>query len=116
MVHGCSGSPSSVWRGLGPLRSSPKRRRTRPRPKGSCSVIEERQRPGGGVLQRQLVLGAGGPLGGLDDALGEAASAGDDPQWATKQLRVGQLLPRPGVAVVVEDLGAGGLQLFVEVL
>src|SRR3954467_9123633 len=111
IVHGCSGSPLRVWRGGGALRSSPKRRRVRPRPKGFLdepSVIEERKRLRGSVLQGQLVLGAGGALGGLDDAFGEAAAAGDDPQRAAEQLGVGQLLPRSGVAIVVEDLGAGG--------
>src|SRR3954462_2685375 len=108
IVHGCSGSPLRVDAGGGALRSSPKRRRTRPRPKGSRSVIEERRRLRGSVLQGQLVLGAGRALGGLDDAFGEAAAAGDDPQRAAEQLGVGQLLPRSGVAIVVEDLGAGG--------
>ena len=79
----------------------------RPRPKGALSAIEaleERPRLRGRLLHGQLVLGAGGALARLDHALGEAAAADDDAQRAAEQLGVGQLLPRPGVAIVVEDL------------
>ena len=88
-----------------------------PGPNGVESVIHPLQE-GQGLFRRRadgkLMVGVGRPLPGLDDAVGKAPAADDHAQGAAEQIRVGQLLPRTGVTLVVEDLGAGLTQLLVE--
>src|SRR6476469_5361906 len=106
IVQGRSGSPFWVCGGGGALRSRPKSRRTRPRPKIARAVGAVGEEPGGtlrSLPHRQLVLGPGTPLGGLDHAVGEDAAPDDDSQRAAEQLGVGELLARAGGAIVVED-------------
>ena len=69
---------------------------------------------GGRAVDRQAVGLAAAALGRLDDAVLEAAAPDDEAQRAAEQLGVGQLLPRPRVALVVEGLDAGRAQLLVE--
>src|SRR4051794_10031251 len=98
-VNGRSGWPRRVWAGFGPERSSPKRRRL-------LETIEQLERPGRRLAYRQAVIGPSPADLGLDGPLRERPLADDDPQRAPEQLRVGELLPGPRVAIVVDDLGA----------
>src|SRR5690242_13383583 len=108
IVHGLSGWSDRVWRGGGPERSIPNRRffvigliAGRPVPSGRL-VPELRDRLGGTLKRHAPGLAAAADLH-LDLALGEGTAADRDPQRAAEQLGIGELLPRPGVAIVVED-------------
>jgi hypothetical protein len=73
---------------------------------GRSSPLEDLQGAAGSLPNGEPVLAAVDALGGLDDPLREAAPADHDPQRAAEQLRVGELLPRAGVPIVVKDLRA----------
>ena len=80
----------------------------------SLQPLQQPGRVGGRALHRQAVALAAAALGRLDDAVLEAAAPDDEPQGAAEQLGVGELLPRPRVALVIEGLDAGGAQVLIE--
>src|SRR3984885_12622703 len=119
-VHGLSGWPDSVWSGGGPDRSRPVNRRLLTsgliarKPSGSRQAAPE----GGDLLRRVLeqhrrVLPAPPDLH-LHLAGTERALADGDAQGAPEELGVGELLPRSGIAIVVEHVQPELLELAVE--
>src|ERR671914_1065763 len=102
IVQGWSAWPRSVSGGGAPGRAGPLRRR----PRGSGKTRPKLRGRRGGALEGQRALLLGAPdlhvhLAGL-----EASLADRQAQRAAEQLRVGELLPRAAVAVVVEHVEA----------
>src|SRR3954454_14470640 len=124
-VHGRHGAPGRVSGGGGPDRSSPDRRRNVRRGGGAPSggpplrepppQLRDRLR---GALERHAAVLVGPPPADLrlDRPRLQRAAPERQAQRHAEQFRVGELLARAGVAVVVEDVDAGRAQLLVELL
>src|SRR5437763_8393621 len=103
---GRSGWPRRVSLGMGPERSRPNSR--------LVDAIEQPEGVARRLANRQALLRPVSASLCLHGSLGQGPLAHHEAQRATEQLGVGELLPRSGVAIVVEDLGPGPDQLTVQ--